>query len=470
MLRKFVSHSLIYGMANQVPKIAGVFILPFITKDLTENDYGIYGIVLAYSSSIEILATLGLRVSLLNSFYKAGKRFRVFWSQLYGFLLTWMIPYLLLHFTIIYAALPAISTNRVLISILSASSGFFFGPVSLIGALYFQLNERPMRVAVISSATGLMTVGLNCWFIAVLKMGHLGWFWSSALTGVAVALAYLLILNYEIVLKPVWLFNPRYIKASLKVSLPTIPHFYSVFLLNSSDRVLMNQMNIPEENIGRYNIAYTVGNIFQSIAMATGFAITPLMMRSYKNKDELTARKLVFFLQGVFLLVTFLSCLWMKELFAVLIRNNQLSRMYYLGIIIVMSFNYRPIYYGAVNKLIYLEKTTILWKLSFIPGLLNVVLNLFGIPIWGYEFAAYSTFGSFTMMGLLGYFMEDFKNNNTVPYYPILWMIMNAVLTIIAYSLKESAWEIRLALSCISFVIASGLLIRLLTIGNKAHS
>jgi O-antigen/teichoic acid export membrane protein len=437
VLKKLVSHTFIYGLASQISKVAGVLALPIITKDLTEKDFGIYGVIMAYGAAIEILSTLGLRVSFMNTYYQKEARFRIFWAHLYGFLFSWRIVYSVIHFALIYLILPDDVSNKVLTSALAVGASLFFGPVSLIGSLYYQLREKPVVVGTLSAIGGITTVLLNVFFISYLKLGYLGWFWSTFITGAIVNGIYLVLVSVEIKLKPRLLFNLKYLKRSLGVALPTIPHFYSMFLLNSSDRIILNQFGVSTGNIGKYNISYTVGNIFQSIAMASGFAITPLMMRCYQLQDETTARKLVFFLQGIFLFATFLSCLWMREIFILLVQNESLNKMYYLSIVIVMAFNYRPIYYGAINKLIYLEKTKILWRLTFIPGIVNVALNFIFIPFWGWEFAAISTFITFTLMGILGYFQKAFKEHNKLNYYPLQWAIMNILLCAAAYQLKD---------------------------------
>ena len=71
MLKKLFSHTAIYGLAPQITKIASFFSLPLITAELTDLDYGIAGIMTAYTASISVLAALGLKVVLVNSFFKS---------------------------------------------------------------------------------------------------------------------------------------------------------------------------------------------------------------------------------------------------------------------------------------------------------------------------------------------------------------------------------------------------------------
>lgn len=47
MFKKLVSHSLIYGIALQMPKLAALLALPFTTVYLTEVDFGVFGVITA---------------------------------------------------------------------------------------------------------------------------------------------------------------------------------------------------------------------------------------------------------------------------------------------------------------------------------------------------------------------------------------------------------------------------------------
>ena len=265
----------------------------------------------------------------------------------------------------------------------------------------------------------------------------MGWFYSIFIVSVLNNASYFYPLFYIYKIKPIFKFSIKRIKSYLKITLPTIPHYYSTFLLNTSDKIVMKQLHVPINDIGKYNAAYTVGNFFNSIGMVSGFAITPLMNECYKKNDEAGARKLVFVLQIVFFMASFFVCIWLKEIFELLIKNKTLALTYPLGIIIVMSYNYRAMYYGAINKLFYLEKTNILWKITFFAGISNVVLNFILIPIFGYKIAAITTFISFMFMGYSGYFLKDFKQSKSINYYPLAWMLATIILTIIAYFLRN---------------------------------
>lgn len=464
MLKKLFTHTAIYGLAPQVPKIAGVLALPIITPFLTGLDFGVYGVVTAVSGAISVLSILGLRISLVNSFYKSPEQYKWGWRQIYGFLTLWNIPYAMILAIVFSLFIPhEAAGDRFLIILLNVLPVVFFGPTLNIGTTYYQLVQKPMQIAVRTMIFGSLTVLLNIYFIAYLKKGYMGWFISNCIATMLNNLSYWIPLNRRLRLSPIFNFKWRLIKKSLSVSLPTVPHYYSSYLLNGADRIVMRILNVPTNAIGLYNAANTVGNLFMNVGNAAGLAVGPLMNASYKAKKDGEARKLIFLLQITFFVITFLSSIWLKEIFWILIKNESLRSVYRLGVIIVMSYNYRPMYLGASNKLFYIEKTKVLLKITLVAGIISVVANLLLIPHFGFQASAFIAFVSLMYMGYAGYYLNVFKEHNTEKYYPLLWLFATVTLTFLAYFIVEYSTLMKVSCSVVT-LFSAGFLVKFLTL------
>jgi len=445
MLKKILSHTLIYGLAQQVPKIAALLSLPIITSYLTEADFGVFGIITATVASVSALSNMGLNVIIANVFYKHPHHYKLAWRQLYGFLILWNFIYSILLGVVIYLFIPIEAKQHTWIIIgLNVLPFLLFGPTSLFGQNYYQFKQKPMQIAIRSIVFGLSSVVLNIVLISHYHLGYLGWFISIAFSSIAMNISFWIPLNLKLKITPILLFKRRYIKDSLKVSLPVIPHYYSNYLLSSSDQMVMKLMNVSIDDIGKYNASYMIGNVFQQIGIAAGKAVGPMLYQTYAKNDNHTARKIIFNLQAVFLAITFSVAIWMKEIFSLLIKNDNLASMYSLGVIIVMSYTYRPMYLGANNRLFYIEKTKTLLKITFIAGIFNVVFNFIFIPYFGYQVAAITTFISLMYMGYVGYFLKEFKESNELPYYPLSWMLFTISLTLFAFFSGEFNWVFKI--------------------------
>ena len=468
-VKKLFAHTAVYGLAPQVSKVAGFLALPLITSELTDVDYGVYGTITAYTAAISVFAVLGLRLILINSFYHYPMQHKWLWRQLYGFLNLWNIFYALLLGLVLFFVIPTEAlNNKWAIIFLIIGPFIFFGQTATIGLTFYQLRQLPGQVALRSALSGLLTVCLNILFIVKFKQGYMGWFWANFISGILYNFSYWHPINIKYKLSPIYNFKWRLIKRSLKISFPIIPHHYSSFLVDGSDRVVMDLTNVPVSSIGKYNIAYSIGNMFNALGMAAGYAMGPLMNQMYKDKDDLGARNIVFTMQLTFFALSFIASIWLKEIFQIMVKNEELSKMYYLAVIIAMSYNYRPMYLGAVNKLFYQEETNSLWKLTLGAGLINLVLNFLLIPIFTYEIATVTTFLAFMYMGYAGYFSPKFKKFNKVNYYPLWWMSATIALTILAFIVVELSVIVKIMVT----VIFSGVLVYGLfkLVGSKKHS
>ncbi|WP_162051735.1 lipopolysaccharide biosynthesis protein [Pontibacter pamirensis] len=444
MLRKLLSHAAIYGLAAQVPRLAGILALPIITRYLTTFDYGVAGVVTAYVGALGIMQSLGLSVVMVNSFARYPTRFKWVWRQLHGFTLLWSVVYSLLLGAVLYWAIPdGAAENRWQIILLSVLPAMLFNSTEFLGGMYYQMLQRPLPVALRSFVVGTLVVVLNIYTIAYLRMGYMGWFWSNFIGTLIGFLIYSPMIYVKEQMLPIFNFNWQRIKGSLRVSLHVIPHHFSFFLLDTSDRLVMDVLRVPLPRIGFYNIASSFGLYFAAASNAVVQAAGPVYMRLYAKPDDqeeaLQARQLTFSLQIVYLAVTSLVALWMKEIFILLIKNEVLQAAYPLAIIILMGYSYKPMYLAVVNQLVYREKTKALWKISTMAGVGNVVLNFLLIPFFGIEAAAFTTFAALMYMGYAGYLLKEYKQIRQVDYYPWLWLPVNVMALLVVYFMADAA-------------------------------
>ncbi|WP_439881449.1 lipopolysaccharide biosynthesis protein [Pontibacter sp. MBLB2868] len=452
MLRKLLSHAAIYGLAAQVPRLAGILTLPVITQYLSTLDYGVAGVVTAYVVALNAVQSLGLSVVMVNSFAKHPTRYKWVWRQLHGFLSVWSVVFGFFLAAVLWWAIPAEAVeHRWLIILLQVLPVMFLGVTEFQAMFLYQLSQRPFPVALRSFAVGLTTVGLNIFTIAYLKMGYMGWFYANFFGSIVGFILYAYPFYQRERMWPIFNFRWWRIKQSLRVALPIIPHHFSFFLLDSSDKLVMDVLRVPVQRIGLYNIASSFGLYFMAASNSIVQAASPFYMQylgqAGNPQSDRKARDLTFALQALFLVITFLLCLWLKEIFILLIRNEELRKAYPLAIIILMGYNYKPMYLGATNQLVYREFTKVLWKISTVAGVGNVLLNLLFVPIFGIQAAAFTTFAALMYMGYSGYLLKEYKQVSKVNYYPWLWLPLTILALLAAYFLVEANYFIKAALS-----------------------
>ena len=139
----------------------------------------------------------------------------------------------------------------------------------------------------------------------------------------------------------------------------------------------------------------------------------------------------------------------MREIFTLLIKNEELQAAYPLAIIILMGYNYKPMYLAVINQLVYREKTKALWKISTVAGVGNVVLNFIFVPLYGMEAAAFTTFAALMYMGYAGYLLKEYRQIRQVDYLPWLWLPVNVAALLGVYFLADVELEMKVTVSAL---------------------
>ena len=161
-LKRLFSHSLIYALGPQIPRIAAIFVLPLITQHLTSKDYGVYGVLTSYVGILTGMADLGFAVTMVNSFYKYPKKWPIIWRQLHFYLIAWSILYSILMAIMLNFVIPKSEEGQLLnIMALVCLPSLFFNSTIVIGSRYYQFAQKPLYIGMTSALVGIIAIFLT---------------------------------------------------------------------------------------------------------------------------------------------------------------------------------------------------------------------------------------------------------------------------------------------------------------------
>ena len=462
MIKKVLTNSAIYGLAPHVPRIVSVLLLPIMTAHLTDVDYGIAGTIAAYTMALSALSTLGVSAYLQVNFFKAKYQYKILWREVYGFLQYWMVFFSVIQSVILYFAIPDEALdNRWMIILLTNFNGVIFGPSGALGALYYQLCQRPIPIAIRSVATGLLSVVINYILIVIYEYGYMGWYVGSFAATFLMNFVYWYDLNFKLGFKPIYFPKRRTIKRTLEVSLPVVPHYYTAYLITTSNRVVMDYSNIKIGEIGQFNLAQQFVTMMDSLVNAIERAIGPLCMEGIRNNKEEEVKKEIFLFALLTFSGTFLFSLWSKEIFAVLISNSVLATVYPIAALLSLALNYRPAYIAASNVFFYYENTKQLLGITFLAGMIALLLNIVLIPSGGLWAAAVITYVAFMYQGYSGFFYKFYKQFTKVPFPFVKLFFLQLFVTAVAMISLELHWGIKLVETVVWGILACSSLIKI---------
>lgn len=454
-MKKLLSHTLIYTVSPQIPLLINFILLPFLTPYLSPKDYGVYGIILAFVGATSGFKDLGFITVISRSFYKYKNRYRFVWDRIFGFLTIWTIVVSIFTAIILIICIPQSETqNTYKIILLICLPIAFTDNIVLFGGRYFQLSKKPLTVVSTSIATSIVAIAINFYCIKTLHLGYMGWFISSFSSQIFNGIVYFFLLKKYHIAFPSYNFSYKWIKSHLKISLPTLPHFYSTYLTDFSDKVTLNFYKVDIKIIGIYDLGNSFGRYFNVLNSAFGIAggAQYLELYSKNTKDsELEARRNTYVIQFIFISIGFVMSIWIKELFQFIIRNTDLQPAYAITAVILMSFASRIFYYPVANKLVTIGATNQLWKISFIGGLIKISIDIFLIPLIGIWACALSNFISGLYTTFIGFTFNVFKENSRINYYPIYAFSCIIFISTISYFIKDASLCLKL-LSTFIFV------------------
>ena len=226
-------------------------------------------------------------------------------------------------------------------------------------------------------------------------------------------------------------FNKNYIKESLQISLPMIPHLLSQIFLSSCD-LLMIKSIVGESSAGIYSVAYTISNILYTISLQIFKPWSPWVYRRIENKETDSIKensKLIIHIVWIFCIGIFTIS---PELIKIFINSEYgeaslIVPPICLGIFFQMmyTFFYDIEYYHKKNKQIAM--------FSVITAIINIVLNYIAIHIWGYQAAAYTTIVSYMILCILHYF--GMRKIDKTQYYDLkTLLVLSCVLILITFT------------------------------------
>ena len=450
MLKELFKGSAIYGLAPFLPKVLTVLLLPILTKYLTSIDYGVIGSITAITLAVQALQDLGLRVVLPAYFYKCKSQYKIIWKEIYGFLSLWMIIYALIQAILLYFFIPKeAEENKWLIIVLSNFSTVLFGPTAMMGQTYYQLNLKPTPVAVRLILAGVTTILANFICVVVFRWGYMGAYVGSFAGTFLTNISYWPAVNKKLGLSPIYNFKWHTMRNLLKIGIPTIPHYYTSYLMNSSNVAAMNYHRKPQFLIGHLTMSQNIMGIFDTIINAVNQMFSPM---TYKYMQENNYEEMRRLLQTYILMtysLTFLYSLWAREVYAILISNKEIAVTYKYSIILVMALNYRPIYVYCCNYFFYHEHTLQLLGISFMSGVISCVFYFTMIPYMGIYAALVGFYVGCLYYGYSGYFFRFYKEHTVYKFKWHIFPFVQIFLTLLVYYSVDMTIGLKILISMV---------------------
>lgn len=403
-----------------IDKGIAVITQPIINRILSVDEVGIYGVYSSWYSIFSVLATFNLYGGVLEVYITKEKEntknivASLCSLTLFISILFWLIVCMFNNDISSFLGLKKIYLFLMALSITSeAIIQFWCVPRR------FEYSYKVYAIMIVSlfAIKSALSVLATYYFKLDRVMGRI-----LGLTVPSLLVAIILVsrMYYFCDIKKIF----EYWKKGILFNLPLIPHYLSSILLSSSDRVMIQKIS-GENDAGLYTVSYSYASLALIVFGALNNAYNPLSMKAIKDKNykKLASSTHIIVLMSV--LFSLLMMLLAPEGMLLLGGKSYVSVSRIIPITIAGIF-FSSFYFVFSNIEFVYEKTKWIFPITMVGALLNIGLNLWLIPIYGFYVAAYTTFIGYWVIAIAHYCVsrriikEDVFNSRILFLYVLI--------------------------------------------------
>ena len=420
-IKILIRHGSVYGVAVILSRIIGFLMIPFYTHYLSPEDYGINALVGLTIDIIDIIIGLGIADAIYRFYFdkETSRPDTVVSTACVGVPVISFIVLVCLTWQSKNIASIVLDGKEHWPIICFAFGGMWFNQQISLVATYLRLKKYSGIYLLLSVSRLLITLLLNIYFIAFLKMGVLGIFLSSFISGALFSL-----ITFPILLKKVgFRFSFSIGKKMLRFSLPIIPANLASLAVNSSDRFFIKEF-ISLADAGIYSLGYRLGSVvFYFVRVPFMQIWGPRRYELYKEgADTIIYSKLATYFIALMIFVGLGISVFVQDAVKIMCPMEYWSAALYSPAIVVCYIIYAMDQFVGFGILI--KKKTEYWTyVNLITAGINLALNFLLIPSYGAWGAVFATFFSlsFKITGL-HMIAKNFL------YIPFEWLRMSGFL------------------------------------------
>lgn len=393
-----LKHSATYFSANVATQAVAFISIPIFTRILSEAEYGIIEVFKSYMFIGATIFSLNSFASVSRYYFEKNDDFPKF----IGSTLTLVLVTFLFSSTILFifkdslAELMQLPGDLIFYLILAS----FFTVILRIFQQVVVPQKRSKDELKVSILRAVTLLALSVILITSLETDkYLGQIWAVLIVGFIISVYIFYLIKDDLRLS----FDIKHFKYILNYSVPLLPYHISALILAQFSRLMINSSSGSAE-AGLFSFAFNIGMILSVVNISTNKAILPdffdfLDKGEFKRLDQLI-RKMF----SVVLFAALGLVLFAKEIVTIM-ADEKFHVALSIVPIIVTAYVFDAIFIIYSRYVIHSKKTYFLSVSLIIAGVVNVLLNLYYIPEFGYQAGAYATFFSYVALAAIVWFI-----------------------------------------------------------------
>lgn len=388
--------SLWYVFCNVLNKGISLMSMPIFTRIMTEDQYGTFSVFQSWYNILVIFTSLNI---FLGGYQKGMIRWKddisAFTSSCMGLMFTITCGFGLVYliapdFFSAFLQLPPILMLPMFLELL-------FMPAIDLWATRKRFDYKYRAYVAVSLAmnTLCMVSGVIGVLVTDYKLE------ARVYTDVFSKLLFCVPIFALIFYKGRRFFDKEYWKYDLQFNLPLLPHYLSNYVLNQSDRLMINSLDSAAA-AGLYSAAYNISMMMTLITTAINNSLTPFIYHHLEHEEVEPIRKSSRPLVLLIAVLSIVTMLFAPEVITIFASSKYASSIYVIPPT-AASVYFIFVYNLYSNVEYYYEKTKLITAATLAAACLNLLLNWIFIPMFSYYAAGYTTLVSYMLLAFMHY-------------------------------------------------------------------
>lgn len=422
------------AVASKLVPLAAIFIY---SRMMSVTDYGVLNLFQSYLWIFALVLSLNLHVAVGRYIYLPEAAFESFLgTTLLSVGAIFAVGTLaILAFadsTSVLIGMPQVLLPLMLMTVVGQIAESLMTQVTIHdqrGGLLLRIVAGKAMVSLCLSLT-LLLVWDGDKFLAVLL--------ADAIASLVLSTAVILLLWRRVE----WTLRWDHLTYMVRYALPLVPYMLGLTLLSQFDRVLINRI-YGSEATGLYSLSYNVGALLLMVATAILNAFNPSFFAALNRRDYERVNEDARVIFALALVSTVVIVLFGQQV-ATLVLPARYAEGFPLIPTVALGGLCSVVFQIWVRVLAYFHKTTLISVIAVSCAALNIGLNLWLLPLLGWQVAAWTTFVAYLGMGVACLVVINASRllPPVLPWREALWI--SFVLALVLVSLRwPLAWVLR---------------------------
>ena len=380
-----------------IDKAVAVITQPFINRILSVEEVGTYGTFTSWHSIFNIVATFYLFCGVLEVYITKQKEeskdivLSLCTLSLSLVVITYLIVCSFMPFAVSITGLKSRYLHIMFITIFAEAVIQFW---SVPKRFEYSYKDYALLTVVVFIVKSVLSVLLAYFFVQDRVAGRLIGLCVPTVIA-AIPVLYYIIRNGSCTrIRQYW-------KGAILFNLPLIPHYLANVLLSSSDRIMIEKLD-GLKGAGLYTVAYSFSSLSLIVFSAISSAYNPFSMKAIKEKnyEKLSSTTVIMLITSM--LFSVLLIYLAPEGLYVIGGEQYLEALPIIPTLVIGVFT-SSFYFIFANVEFVSEKTKYIFPVTLAGAGVNIGLNYYFIPIFGYKVAALTTVVGYVIIAVSHY-------------------------------------------------------------------